>query len=138
MLADGRLSWNVPSGKWIIERIGMTPTNVTNSPAPPEGRGLEVDKMSKAHVAAHFDAFLGMILKRIPAEDRRTFKVAVEDSYETGGQNWTDNLIPEFKKAYHYDPTPYLPVFQVRVFATAEMSPRYLCGLWRLIGECGS
>lgn len=135
MAADGTLNWKVPSGTWIIERTGMTPTNVTNSPAPPEGRGLEVDKMSKAHVAAHFDAFLGKILQRIPPEDRKTFKITVEDSYETGGQNWTDNLIPEFKLAYHYDPTPYLPVLQGKVVSSEDMSDRFLWDLRRLIAD---
>ncbi len=80
MLAAGTLNWKVPAGNWIIERTGMTATNVTNSPAPPEGRGLEVDKMSKVHVAGHFNAFLGKILQRIPAEDRKTFKVEPETS----------------------------------------------------------
>ena len=135
MAADGTLNWKVPAGHWIIERTGMTPTNVTNSPAPPEGRGLEVDKMSKAHVADHFNAFLGKILQRIPAEDRKTFKVTVEDSYETGGQNWTDNLIPEFKLAYHYDPTPYLPVLQGKVVGSEDMSDRFLWDLRRLIAD---
>jgi hypothetical protein len=135
MSADGTLKWKVPAGSWIIERTGMTPTNVTNSPAPPEGRGLEVDKMSKQHVAEHFNAFLGEILKRIPAEDRRTFKVTVEDSYETGGQNWTDDLIPEFKAAYHYDPTPYLPVLQGKVVGSEDRSDRFLWDLRRLIAN---
>ncbi|HEX3935287.1 MAG TPA: glycosyl hydrolase, partial [Puia sp.] len=135
MLADGTLNWKVPPGNWIIERTGMTPTNVTNSPAPPEGRGLEVDKMSKAHVADHFNAFLGRILQRIPAADRKTFKVAVEDSYETGGQNWTDSLIPEFKQAYHYDPTPYLPVLQGKVVGSEDRSDRFLWDLRRLIAD---
>jgi hypothetical protein len=135
MLADGTLNWKVPAGNWIIERTGMTPTNVTNSPAPPEGRGLEVDKMSKEHVAAHFNAFLGKILERIPAENRKTFKVTVEDSYETGGQNWTDSLIPEFKLAYHYDPTPYLPVLQGKVVGSEDRSDRFLWDLRRLIAD---
>src|SRR6201985_2382917 len=135
MAADGTLTWNVPAGNWIIERTGMAPTNVTNSPAPPEGRGLAVDKMSKEHVAEHFNAFLGQILKRIPAEDRKTFTVAVEDSYETGGQNWTDNLIPEFKQTYHYDPTPYLPVLQGKVVGSEDMSDRFLWDLRRLIAD---
>lgn len=135
MAADGTLNWKVPAGHWMIERTGMTPTNVTNSPAPPEGRGLEVDKMSKAHVAAHFNAFLGKILQRIPAEDRKTFTVTVEDSYETGGQNWTDNLIPAFKLAYHYDPTPWLPVLQGKVVGSEDMSDRFLWDLRRLIAD---
>ncbi len=135
MTADGTLTWNVPAGNWIIERSGMAPTNVTNSPAPPEGRGMEVDKMSKEHVAEHFNAFLGEIIKRIPAEDRKTWKVTVEDSYETGSQNWTDNLIPEFKQAYHYDPTPYIPVLQGKVVGSEEMSDRFLWDLRRLIAD---
>ena len=135
MAADGTLNWKVPAGHWMIERTGMTPTNVTNSPAPPEGRGREVDKMSKAHVAAHFDAFLGKILQRIPAEDRKTFTVTVEDSYETGGQNWTDSLIPEFKLTYHYDPTPWLPVLQGKVVGSEDMSDRFLWDLRRLIAD---
>jgi hypothetical protein len=135
MSADGTLNWKVPAGNWVIERTGMAPTNVTNSPAPPEGRGLEVDKMSKEHVAEHFNAFLGQILKRIPAEDRKTFKVTVEDSYETGGQNWTDDLIPEFKQAYHYDPVPYLPVLQGKVVGSEDKSDRFLWDLRRLIAD---
>ncbi|RVU02445.1 glycoside hydrolase family 2 [Mucilaginibacter limnophilus] len=135
MNADGVLNWKVPAGKWVIERTGMVPTNVTNTPAPAEGRGLEVDKMSKGHVAAHFDAFLGEILKRIPAEDRKTFKVAVEDSYETGSQNWTDNLIDDFKLTYRYDPIPYLPVLQGRVVGSEDRSDRFLWDLRRLIAD---
>lgn len=135
MTADGTLTWKVPTGNWIIERTGMTPTNVTNSPAPPEGRGLEVDKMSKEHVTEHFNAYLGEIIKRIPAEDRKTWKITVEDSYETGSQNWTDDLIPEFKEAYNYDPSPYIPVLQGKVVGSEDMSDRFLWDLRRLIAN---
>jgi len=135
MTADGTLTWQVPAGNWIIERSGMTPTNVTNSPAPPEGQGLEIDKMSKAHVAEHFNAFLGQILKRIPPADRKTFKVTVEDSYETGSQNWTDDMIGEFKQKYKYDPTPYIPVLQGKVVGSEDLSDRFLWDLRRLVAD---
>lgn len=135
MAADGALTWKIPAGNWIIERTGMTPTNVTNAPAPPEGRGLEVDKMSKQHVADHFKAFLGQIITRIPAEDRKTWKVAVQDSYETGSQNWTDDLINEFKQAYKYDPIPYMPVLQGKVVGSEDISDRFLWDLRRLIAD---
>jgi len=135
MDTEGNLKWKVPSGSWMIERTGMVPTKVTNAPAPPEGKGLEVDKMSKAHVADHFNAFLGQILKRIPAEDRKTWKVVVQDSYETGGQNWTDSLISEFKQAYNYDATPYIPVLQGKVVGSKSQSDRFLWDLRRLIAD---
>lgn len=135
MSADGTLNWQVPAGNWIIERTGMAPTEVTNAPAPPEGRGREVDKLSKEHVADHFKAFLGEIQKRIPAEDRKSWKVTVEDSYETGSQNWTDAMLPEFKAKYHYDPIPYLPVLQGKVVGSEEKSDRFLWDLRRLVAD---
>ena len=135
MNTDGKLKWNVPNGKWIIMRTGMTPTGVHNSPASPEGTGLEVDKMSKKHVAAHFDAFLGKIMERIPAEDRKTWKVTVEDSYETGGQNWTDGMIEKFKKQFGYDPLPYIPVFSGLVVGSEDRSDRFLWDLRRFVAN---
>ncbi len=135
MSKDGVLTWDVPEGKWVIERTAMLPTGVEDSPAPPEGTGLETDKMSKKHIRAHFDNYLGEILKKIPARDRKTFRIVVEDSYETGGQNWTDDLIPDFKKAYGYDPTPYIPVINGVVVGSPEISDRFLWDLRRLIAD---
>ena len=131
----GLLHWNVPPGNWVILRTGMTPTRVMNSPAQPEGRGLEGDKMSVTHVAENFDAFLGEVLRRIPAEDRTCFKVVVEDSYEVGGQNWTDDMIGAFKTRYGYDPTPYIPVMQGKVVGSEDRSDRFLWDLRRLIAD---
>jgi hypothetical protein len=135
MNANGELQWDVPAGNWIIERSGMAPTQVKNAPASPEGTGLETDKMSKKHIAAHFDAYLGEIIRRIPAEDRKTWKVTVEDSYETGGQNWTDGFVEKFKSNYGYDPTPYIPVMQGSVVGSAEQSDRFLWDLRRLVAD---
>lgn len=135
ILPDGTLNWQVPAGKWIIKRFGMTPTKVQNAHASPEGTGLETDKMSRPHITAHFNAFLGEIIRRIPAQDRKTWKVAVGDSYETGSQNWTDQFITEFKLTYGYDPLPYLPVFQGNVVGSADHSDRFLWDIRRFIAD---
>ena len=135
MSSDGTLTWKVPAGKWVIMRTAMLPTGTVDSPAPPEGTGLETDKMSKEHIRAHFDSYLGKILEKIPAEDRKTFKVVVEDSYETGGQNWTDNLIPDFEKAYGYSPVPYIPVLSGVVVGNQDISDRFLWDLRRLVAD---
>lgn len=132
---SGVLDWEVPEGKWVIRRMAMLPTGVTNSPAAPEATGPEIDKMSKKHVAFHFDAFIGDILKRIPEADRKTFKVVVQDSYETGGQNWTDDMISVFKERYGYDPVPYLPVLEGTVVGNPDISDRFLWDLRRLIAD---
>ena len=135
MKENGSLEWLVPDGQWIVYRTGMRTTGVKNSPASPEATGLEVDKMSREHVAAHFDAFLGEILRRIPKKDRKSFVAVVEDSYETGGQNWTDDMIPSFKSTYGYDPTPWIPVLYGQVVGSQDQSERFLWDLRRLIAD---
>jgi hypothetical protein len=135
LAADGTLTWNVPEGEWIIMRTGMRTTNVTNGPATEAGTGLEVDKMSRKHIKDHFDAYLGKIIERIPAEDRRTFKVIVEDSYETGSQNFTDGFLEEFKTRYGYDATPYLPVYKGYTVGSPDLSDRFLWDVRRLVAD---
>ena len=133
--SGGVLNWEVPEGDWIVMQTGMTTTGVVNEPATAEGTGLEADKMSKKHISYHFDSFLGEILRRIPAEDRRTWKVVVEDSYERGGQNWTDGFIEEFTSVYGYDPVPYIPVLKGYVVGSRAVSDRFLWDLRRLIAD---
>ncbi|MBQ8047791.1 MAG: glycoside hydrolase family 2 [Prevotella sp.] len=133
--SDGMLDWNVPEGQWVVMRTAMLPTGTTCSPAPVEGTGLETDKMSKKHIRAHFDNYIGEILKRIPAEDRKTFRIVVEDSYETGGQNWTDELVNDFKTAYGYDPLPYIPAIFGEVVGSEDESDRFLWDLRRLVAD---
>lgn len=132
---DGTLTWNVPEGDWIISCLEMKTTGVTNTPATLEATGLEVDKMSKEHVSAHFDAYMGEILRRIPEADRRSLKIAVQDSYETGSQNWTDDMSERFKKVYGYDPLPYLPALSGKVGGNEDISSRFLWDLRRLIAD---
>ena len=135
MASDGTLTWSVPEGKWVVMRTAMMPTGSMDGPAPIEGRGLETDKMSKEHINAHFDNYIGLILKRIPAQDRKTFRIVVEDSYETGGQNWTDHMIEDFKRAYGYDPVPFMPVYSGVVVGSREQSDRFLWDVRRLIAD---
>lgn len=130
-LKDGE---EAPEG-WTVCTAYMASTGVTNSPAVPEGTGLEIDKMSKEHLAAHFDAFVGGLLRRIPPEDRKTWKVVVEDSYETGSQNWTDDLAEVFRETYGYNPIPYLPVLQGTVVGSVDQSDRFLWDLRRLVAD---
>ncbi|MDR2424435.1 MAG: glycoside hydrolase family 2 [Prevotellaceae bacterium] len=135
MSAEGIIEWDAPEGLWTVSRVAMITTGVTNAPASPEGKGLEVDKMNSKHVASHFDAFIGEVLRRIPAKDRRTFRLVVADSYETGGQNWTDGMLERFTKTYGYSPVPYFPVFDGNVVGSRELSDRFLWDLRRLVAD---
>lgn len=133
--SDGRLTCQIPDGEWVIQRIGMRPTGVTNSPAAPNATGLEVDKMSRKHLDSHFDAFVGELIDRLGPDERTALKYVVADSYETGSQNWSDQLPQRFEEKYGYDPIPYLPVMSGRVVNSPEQSDRFLWDLRRLVAD---
>lgn len=135
LAGDGTLTWDVPPGEWVIQRIGQTPTGMKNAPASPEGIGFEVDKMNLGFTRKHFDAFVGQLLKRMPASDRKALTRVVADSYEMGSQNWTDDLEDTFKSTYGYDAVPWLPVLSGRILGSAAQSDRFLWDLRRLVAD---
>ena len=133
---DGdNLTWDAPEGDWTIMRMGMVPTGMDNQPAAPEGKGLEVDKMTRAYLQHHFESFLGKIMERIPAEDRKALKVIVADSYEKGGQNFTDTFLSDFKQKYGYDAAPFLPVYTGNVVMSQDISDRFLWDMRRMVAD---
>ncbi len=133
--ADGSIDWEVPPGEWIITTLGMAPTATRNSPAPPEATGMEVDKMNRAALKSHFDAYVGELHRRLRPEERKSWKQVVADSYEMGPQNWTDGFETVFRETYGYDPLPWLPVLSGRIVGTADRSNRFLWDLRRLVAE---
>lgn len=135
LTADGRLEWHVPSGKWIILRVGYTPTGVTNHPAPKAGLGLECDKFSKEALDAHWNAFMQKVLDDVGPLAGKTLDGSLIDSYEVGGQNWTRDFPEEFKKRRGYDLTKFLPVFTGRVVDSPEVSERFLWDVRRTIAD---
>ena len=132
---DGTLTWDVPEGDWIIQRLGMLTTGVTNAPAPAEATGLEVDKLNKNAVRHHFESYVGELLRRMPEDDRKGLTTVVADSYEMGPQNWTDGMTDAFEARYGYDSTPWLPVLSGRVVGGVDQSDRFLWDLRRLVAD---
>ena len=132
---DGTLEWEVPPGEWIVQRIGMAPTDTKNFPAPPEATGPEVDKLNRNLVKHHFDSYIGKLLASMPEKERTAFKYVVADSYEKGSQNWTDGFAEIFRKRYGYDPLPWLATLTGRVVENPEKSDRFLWDLRRLVAD---
>jgi hypothetical protein len=133
--AADTLTWEAPAGRWIVMRIGATPTGAMNAAASPGGIGWEVDKMSHENLDKHFDAYVGELLRRIPSEERTALKHIVLDSYEQGSQNWTEGMEEDFQKRFGYDPVPWLPVLTGRIVASADQSERFLWDLRRLVAD---
>lgn len=132
---NGKLTWDVPAGNWTILRVGYTPTGRTNHPAPPEGRGLEVDKLSKTALDGHWNGMMQRVLDELGPLAGKSLNNALIDSYEVGSQNWTPLFAAEFQKRRGYDITPYLPVFTGRVVGDVALSERFLWDVRRTVSD---
>ena len=136
MAKDGSLDWDVPPGKWTILRMGYSLTGATNHPAAKTGAGYEVDKFSSKYVADYFHGYMDPILRKLGDLKGKTgLQYMVMDSWEAGMQNWTDDMIAQFRTRRGYDPTPYLPVLAGRVVQSAQISDRFLWDFRRTMAD---
>ena len=129
---DGRLTWDVPAGEWTILRFGRRNTGANTRPAPLPGLGFESDKFDRVALEAHFDTFIGKLLRTVgprPADRTTGWTMLHIDSWEMGSQNWTEGFGKEFARRRGYDPMPYLPAMTGRVVESIEVSERFLWDL---------
>jgi alpha-L-rhamnosidase len=132
---DGTLDWDVPEGNWTILRMGYSLTGAMNRPSTPAGSGLEVDKLSAKYVREYFNGYMGPIEKELGDRVGSTLQYMTMDSWEAGMQNWTDDMIAEFRARRGYDPTPWLPVLAGRVVVSGPASDRFLWDFRRTLAD---
>jgi len=137
MQADGSLDWTPPAGKWVVLRVGYSLLGITNHPATPEATGLEVDKLDRRYVKDYFEKYLDSYKETVGADwmGKRGIRNVINDSWEAGSQNWTDNMLAQFKALRGYDATPWLPVLTGRVVESAEASDRFLWDFRKTIAD---
>ena len=137
MRPDGSLDWTPPSGEWVVLRFGYSLLGITNHPATAEATGLEVDKLNHRFVENYFDKYLDSYKDTVGPElmGKRGIRYVVNDSWEAGSQNWTDDMIAQFKRLRGYDPLPWMPVLTGEVVVSAEASDRFLWDFRKTIAD---
>jgi alpha-L-rhamnosidase len=133
----GVLRWNAPKGRWVVVRLGFSLTGHQNGPASTAATGLEVDKFDAERVRAYMRKYLDM-LEDAAGKDllgSRGLTGLLNDSYEAGYQNWSENILAEFRDRRGYDPGPHLPALTGVVVGSAEESDRFLWDWRRTLGE---
>ena len=128
MQPDGTLAWTPPAGKWVVLRFGYSLLGITNHPATAEATGLEVDKMDRRFVKHYMETYLDSYKETLGPDlmGKHGLTYVVNDSWEAGAENWTDNMIAQFKKLRGYDPVPWMPVLTGRVVESSQASDRFL------------
>lgn len=137
MSPDGKLDWTPPPGDWVVLRFGYSLLGITNHPATAEATGLEVDKMDRRYVKNYFEKYLDSYKETVGADEmgKKGIRFVINDSWEAGSQNWTDDMLAQFKKLRGYDPLPWMPVLAGQVVESAEASDRFLWDFRKTIAD---
>ena len=137
MRPDGTLDWTPPAGNWVVLRFGYSLLGITNHPATAEATGLEVDKLNRGYVKNYMNNYLDSYKQTVGAENmgKRGIQYVITDSWEAGAQNWTDNMIAEFKQRRGYNPVPWMPVLTGQVVESAAASDRFLWDFRKTIAD---
>lgn len=121
----------LPAGEWRVLRIGYTTSGHTCGPATLEG--LECDKLSKSGLDAHWPHFPRELLS-VPGA-REALRFGIVDSFEVGGQNWTESLPDEFLRRRGYDLRPYLPALAGVSVGTDGETAKFLFDFQRTVAD---
>lgn len=117
MDTSGKLSWQVPSGKWYVYRLAHASTGRAPHPIPDDllGKVLEADKMNLEQTKYHWSNVLEPLKAHLGPLMGTGLKHLLIDSYEAGYQNWSENFRADFIKLKGYDPLPWLMTFNATV-----------------------
>ena len=137
MKPDGTLDWTPPPGHWAVLRMGYSLTGAENHPAPLEATGLEVDKLNAADVRAYMDHYLDMYegVTGPGLFGKRGLQAFVVDSAEIGMQNWTEDVLSEFRRLRGYDPAPWLPALTGVAVKSPADSDKFLWDFRRTLEQ---
>jgi hypothetical protein len=133
----GKLDWTPPPGYWVVLRFGYSLLGITNHPATAEATGLEVDKMNRRFVKNYFEKYLDSYKETVGADEmgKKGIRYVINDSWEAGSQNWTDDMVSQFKRLRGYDPLPFMPVLTGQVVESSETSDRFLWDFRKTIAD---
>lgn len=135
MQPDGTLSWTPPPGDWVVLRMGYSLEGTTNHPAGPASTGLEVDKLSRTDVRGYMTHYLDSYRIAAGPFGPGSITGLTMDSSEVGMQNWTPNLLEDFRRLRGYDPIPWLPALTGVVVGNPAESDAFLWDFRRTIND---
>ena len=127
MKPDGSLDWTPPPGNWMVLRMGYSLTGHQNGPAPPRPRAWKwtnsIDSMED-YLNNYVKTYSETVGPANMGKSGITFLLT--DSTEVGAQNWTDDMLSEFRQRRGYDARLWLPALTGAIIESPEATDKFL------------
>ena len=133
--ADGRVSWQVPAGRWLVLRFGYALLGARTKCTSPGTEGYEIDYFNPQAFDEHFAHTGRLLLEDARRLKSRSLKYFHVDSYESGNPSWSPHFAEEFQARRGYELLRWMPVLAGRVIETPEASHRFLWDIRRTIAD---
>ena len=121
----------LPPGRWKVLRLAAVLTGAKSKHGRKNLLGYECDKLSAEAANLHWDSYVQPILNRVKGISGVTM-----DSHEGGSQNWTPDMMNEFRQRRGYDLTPWLPVLAGYVVESEKRTRQVLFDYRQTISDC--
>ncbi len=132
---EGRLTWDVPPGKWTIMRFVCANTGAKLVLPSPKSEGFALDHFNAEATRMHFNYMIDLLEHELGNLKDTALKHTYVCSYELSGSTWTPDLIQQFEKRRGYDMTPYLPVLLGSVVCDHETTERFRYDFRKTLGD---
>ena len=130
----GELTWDVPEGDWTVLRFVCIGTNQHLVVPSPNSDGLVIDHLSAGATERHMLHMINKLGEIDPGHE--ILKIMSHDSYEVHAANdWTEDLVDEFKRRRGYDPRPFLPLLEDWTLENQDIQSRFLADYRKTVGE---
>jgi hypothetical protein len=132
---NGRLTWDVPPGKWTLIRYICANTGETLKVPSPNSDGLATDNFSAAATSAYIRQVTDRLEARLGNLRQTALTHLYLPSYEVRGAIWTEDFPDQFKAYRGYDPRPFLPALNGAVIESREITDRFIYDFRKTLGE---
>ncbi|MCH5377826.1 MAG: hypothetical protein JJ992_28050, partial [Planctomycetes bacterium] len=124
--ANGRLSWDVPAGRWSVVRFACMTM---------PGHEYDVDVLDSKAVAGHFERMGKALLEDAGPLAGKTLTHFYSVSWEGAAPTWTLDFEQQFARYRGYAPRAYLPVLAGMTVNSAEASERFARDYHKTLGD---
>ncbi|MDX9880453.1 MAG: glycosyl hydrolase [Prolixibacteraceae bacterium] len=129
------LSWDAPTGDWLVIRYGWTCTGARTSTTSDGWEGLSLDHLNPDAFELFRQTVVQPLIDSAQAVGN-SVKFLQTDSWEMGVINWSNRFPEEFKKLRGYEIDQFMPVMTGRVVEDQEISNRFLHDIRKTVGDC--
>jgi len=133
--ADGRLTWDVPAGRFRIVRYLCANTGQPMISSSALSNGPMIDHFNPEATEVHLRHFIDKLAAELGPLDQTALEYFYTDSYEVRGELWTPRLLEEFERRVGYDLKPFLPVLDGHTVADAETTARFRFDYDKLLSD---